>query len=74
MTILREAEVRALVRAAIARQARGDASASAPVESCRSHPSHGLLPLAPGGDSGGACLIEPAVGCTHCGYCLSLGH
>ena len=21
-----------------------------------------------------ACLIEPAVRCNHCGYCLSLGH
>jgi hypothetical protein len=22
----------------------------------------------------GACLIEPAVGCNHCGYCQSYGH
>jgi hypothetical protein len=25
-------------------------------------------------DSGGACLIEPAVTCNHCGYCQSHGH
>jgi hypothetical protein len=25
-------------------------------------------------DSGGACLIEPAVQCNHCGYCQSHGH
>jgi hypothetical protein len=31
------------------------------------------LPL-PSGDEEGACLIEPAVRCNHCGYCLSLGH
>jgi hypothetical protein len=39
------------------------------------HASHVLLPLARGGDEGeGMCLIEPAVRCTHCGYCVSYGH
>ena len=38
------------------------------------HASHILLPLARGGDGDGACLIEPAVRCNHCGYCLSYGH
>jgi len=33
-----------------------------------------LLPLPRGGDTDGACLIEPAVRCNHCGYCLSYGH
>jgi threonine dehydrogenase-like Zn-dependent dehydrogenase len=23
---------------------------------------------------GDACLVEPAVGCNHCGYCKSHGH
>ena len=32
------------------------------------------LPLLESGDGEGACLIEPAVRCNHCGYCLSLGH
>jgi hypothetical protein len=38
------------------------------------HASHGMLPLARGGDGDGACLIEPSVRCNHCGYCLSYGH
>jgi hypothetical protein len=39
------------------------------------HASHALLPLVRGGDAGdGACLIEPAVRCNHCGYCVSYGH
>ena len=25
-------------------------------------------------EAGGRCVIEPAVVCTHCGYCLSYGH
>jgi hypothetical protein len=37
------------------------------------HASAWLLRL-PSGDAGGACLIEPAVRCTHCGYCQSYGH
>ena len=37
------------------------------------HASHLRLPLV-SGDEDGACLIEPAVRCNHCGYCLSLGH
>jgi hypothetical protein len=37
------------------------------------HASHGLLTLV-SGDADGQCIIEPAVRCTHCGYCLSLGH
>ena len=38
------------------------------------HASHALLPLLRGGDDDGACVIEPAVRCNHCGYCLSYGH
>ena len=38
------------------------------------HASHLRLPLLRGGDDDGACLIEPAVRCNHCGYCQSLGH
>ncbi len=32
------------------------------------------LPIVRGGDEDGACIIEPAVRCNHCGYCQSLGH
>jgi hypothetical protein len=35
------------------------------------HASHFRYGL-PG--SGGACLIEPSVQCSHCGYCQSHGH
>jgi len=38
------------------------------------HASHARLPLLRSGDDDGRCLIEPAVRCTHCGYCLSYGH
>ena len=68
-------ELRSLVRGAIARASAGHGE---PEGSARSsltaHASHLMLPLARGGDGDGACLIEPAVRCTHCGYCLSYGH
>jgi hypothetical protein len=68
-----ESELRAMVRDAIARQGR-DARVAPDEPSWRAHVSHGLLPLASGGDGDGACLIEPTVRCNHCGYCLSYGH
>lgn len=66
-----EAELRDMVRTAIANQTgRG----SGPAAVHHAHASHALLPLARGGDDTGACIIEPSVRCTHCGYCLSFGH
>jgi hypothetical protein len=76
-----------MVRDSIARHADGDAGRGDPVRlpprgttvadttygSPQSSPAFLRLPL-PSGDGEGACLIEPAVRCTHCGYCLSLGH
>ena len=38
------------------------------------HPSFAHLPLLRSGDDDGMCIIEPAVRCNHCGYCLSYGH
>jgi len=38
------------------------------------HASFARLPLTSGGDGDGLCIIEPAVRCTHCGYCQSFGH
>lgn len=70
-----EEELRAMVREAIART-----SPSSPKtievrpSACGTHPSHSRLALAVGGDAEGRCLIEPAVACTHCGYCQSMGH
>jgi hypothetical protein len=36
--------------------------------------SHAMFPLARGADDDGACIIEPSVRCSHCGYCVSYGH
>ena len=69
-----EQELRELVRDAVARQVRHEASAPQPVQLPGSHPSHALLTLVRGGDPDGACLIEPTVPCVHCGYCQSYGH
>jgi hypothetical protein len=72
---LSEDTLRALVRDAIARHA-GEAPAAEPdpLASFRLHASHARLALARGGDGDGACLIEPSVRCTHCGFCQSFGH
>jgi hypothetical protein len=72
-----EQELRALVRDAIARRAahaNEPGTPAAPAPGFPGHASHILLPLLRGGDGDGACLIEPAVRCNHCGYCLSYGH
>ena len=45
-----------------------------PAAAFAAHVSHLRLPLVRGGDDDGACIIEPTVRCTHCGYCQSLGH
>jgi hypothetical protein len=67
-------ELRALVRESVARHLRSEAPGPRAVPPIGGHSSHRLLPLARGGDGDGACLIEPAVRCNHCGYCLSYGH
>jgi hypothetical protein len=71
-----ESELRAMVREAIARHAEPGAVASPllALDACRLHSSHGRLPVLRGGDDDGACLIEPAVRCNHCGFCQSFGH
>jgi hypothetical protein len=70
-----EQELRDMIRESIARRLgpsidRPAAGAPHP----GAHPSHAMLPLLRGADDDGACLIEPAVRCNHCGYCLSYGH
>ena len=65
-------ELRVMIRDSIARQS-GARSAPDPVAAFHAHVSHLRLPLVRGGDDDGACLIEPAVRCNHCGYCQSLG-
>jgi hypothetical protein len=79
-----EEELRSMVRAAVARarqepsfegqlETQFAAQSDSPVRP-QSHASHARLGLLGGGDADGQCLIEPAVRCTHCGYCQSLGH
>jgi hypothetical protein len=88
-----DAELRALVRDAVARHlgaGRGGvvaepaappavvvnaavAHVSVAAEGAWSvHPSHHRYLSLSAPD--GACVIEPAVGCDHCGYCKSHGH
>jgi hypothetical protein len=67
-----------MVREAVMRHlAAGDAAEPAgvvdPPANVAFHPSHVRLALV-SGDGDGACLIEPAVRCNHCGYCQSYGH
>jgi hypothetical protein len=66
-------ELRAMIRDSIARQT-GVPAEPDPAAAFAAHVSHLRLPLVRGGDDDGACIIEPTVRCTHCGYCQSLGH
>ena len=68
-----------MIRDSITRHAArpGHSRASSPGEdraAFTAHASHVQLPLVRGGDGDGACIIEPAVRCNHCGFCLSYGH
>jgi hypothetical protein len=73
---MNEDQLRALVRDAVARHL-GDAADrpqppfAAHPPALTSHASHFRYTLP---ESGGPCLIEPAVQCNHCGYCQSHGH
>ncbi|HVL69882.1 MAG TPA: hypothetical protein VM364_21670 [Vicinamibacterales bacterium] len=74
---MNEQALRELVRDAVARQLAGkphagphDAAASRPLMLV-ADPSHYRYSSLP--DSGGPCLIEPAVRCNHCGFCQSHG-
>jgi hypothetical protein len=84
-----EEELRAMVRESIARHVGAGSVRLPPPENgfgetgkpdtaydplYVAHASFVRLPVLSGGDDGGACLIEPAVRCNHCGYCQSFGH
>jgi hypothetical protein len=73
---MNEQELRTIVRDAIARHAGGPRSAVTPPATftARQHASHALCAVPAGADTGGPCVIEPAVTCNHCGYCKSYGH
>jgi hypothetical protein len=73
---MNEHDLRALVREAVARHLRQEAPPQPPpltrAAPRADHPSHHLyLTVINAGD---ACVIEPSVGCDHCGYCRSHGH
>jgi hypothetical protein len=72
---MNEQELKALVREAIARH-MGEASAEAQTSGRvpTAHPSFHRYALPSGSDMAGPCLIEPAVRCSHCGYCQSHGY
>jgi hypothetical protein len=69
---MNEDALRDMVRAAVARRLATPAGVQDTLQlrvaSDMSHQRYALP------DSGGACLIEPAVTCNHCGYCQSHGH
>jgi hypothetical protein len=69
---MHEDELRALVREVVQRHL-GHAAPQGPVSSVLHHASHGRFQLS-NGEAEGACLIEPAVRCNHCGFCQSYGH
>jgi hypothetical protein len=70
-----EQDLRALVREAIARHT-GQLASPRTTEASplvfHAHASHTRFTLPASED--GQCVIEPAVRCNHCGYCLSYGH
>lgn len=65
-------EIRTVVRQVLA--ARAVAHTPAQVSAGAAHPSvlrlHMVVPTEPGSP----CVIEPAVGCNQCGYCVAQGH
>lgn len=75
---MNEELIRSIVRETIARHFTGSGTLAPPGPSAPpqpmtfiGHASHYRYTLP---ESGGPCAIEPAVRCTHCGYCESHGH
>ena len=69
-----EQELRVLVRQTIARHNERTTSPKPFRPAPSIHASHVMFAVPAGSDAEGPCLIEPAVPCTHCGYCRSYGH
>ena len=64
-----------MIRDSIVRHAGGPGRAAPDAASAfGAHVSHLRLPVVRGADDDGACIIEPAVRCNHCGFCQSYGH
>jgi hypothetical protein len=73
---MNDQELRTMIRDSIARHGAGQPPGGAPdpAAAFNAHVSHLRLPILRGGDDDGACIIEPAVRCNHCGFCVSYGH
>jgi hypothetical protein len=73
-----EQELRALVREAVVRHLEGRdlalPQAPPPPSRAMPHPSLRMFALPADEAAEGRCIIEPAVMCSHCGYCKSFGH
>lgn len=65
-------EIRTIVRQVLAARGAGHAPASAISSAC--HPSSLRLRMVLPTEPGSPCVIEPAVTCNNCGYCLAQGH
>jgi hypothetical protein len=66
-------EIRAVVRQVLAARGLAPPPGAAPAPA-GPHPSHVRLQMVVATEPGSPCLIEPAVACNRCGYCLSMGH
>jgi hypothetical protein len=69
-----DAELRSLVRDAIARRLTAPGQPLPSGTALLLHSSHARFDLPRGDEGDGPCLIEPTVHCTHCGFCQSYGH
>jgi len=65
-------EIRTVVRQVLA--ARAGAPAQARASAGQLHASFARLHMVVPTEPGSPCVIEPAVTCNNCGYCLSHGH
>lgn len=65
-------EIRAVVRQVLA--ARGVAQTQVAASAGAPHASFVRLHMVVPTEPGSPCVIEPAVTCNNCGYCLSHGH
>ncbi len=68
-----EDEIRAVIRQVLAAKGLSPAGVApaGPFHQRASGDRFGMLAPTP---LGSPCVIEPAVGCNQCGYCMSLGH
>ena len=64
-------EIRALVRQVLAARTQ---TAPPAFGAHRPHASQLRLTMVAATEAGSPCVIEPAVGCNQCGYCVTMGH